>query len=149
VPDLILHVEQLAHAQDLPPPGYMTQQAAGIDLCAAVPASLTLAAGEFALIPTGLRVAIPAGYEGQVRPRSGLAARHGVTLLNSPGTIDADYRGEVCVVLINHGREPFTIARGDRVAQLLISPVAHVQIQVVAELDTTARGEGGFGHTGR
>jgi len=120
-----------------------------MDLRAAVAEPVTLSPGDFTLVPTGLRVAIPAGYEGQVRPRSGLAARHGVTLLNSPGTIDADYRGEVCVVLINHGREPFTVQRGDRIAQLLITPVAHAQVVIVEKLDETARGEGGFGHTGR
>jgi len=148
VPDLILRVEQLADAQDLPAPGYMTEQAAGMDLRAAVTAPTTLAPGEFVLVPTGIRVAIPAGYEGQVRPRSGLAAKHGVTMVNAPGTIDADYRGEVCVVLINHGREPFTVNRGDRIAQLLIAPVAHAQVELVEKLDNTARGEGGFGHTG-
>ncbi len=149
MPDLILRVEQLADAQDLPAPSYMTEQAAGMDLRAAVVAPVTLAPGEFALVPTGIRVAIPAGYEGQVRPRSGLAARHGVTMVNAPGTIDADYRGEVCVVLINHGREPFTVNRGDRIAQLLIAPVAHAQVELVERLDNTARGDGGFGHTGR
>lgn len=149
MPDVILRVEQLADAQDLPAPRYMTEQAAGMDLRAAVTTPTTLAPGEFALVPTGIRVAIPAGYEGQVRPRSGLAARHGVTMVNSPGTIDADYRGEVCVVLINHGREPFTVNRGDRIAQLLIAPVAHAQVELVEKFDNTARGEGGFGHTGR
>lgn len=147
--DLVFQVEQLADAQDLPAPRYMTEQAAGMDLRAAVTAPLTLAPGEFARVPTGIRVAVPAGHEGQVRPRSGLAARHGVTLLNCPGTVDADYRGEVCVVLINHGREPFTVQRGDRIAQLLITPVAHVEVTLVEKLDETARGEGGFGHTGR
>jgi dUTP pyrophosphatase len=149
VSDLVFQVEQLADAQDLPAPRYMTEQAAGMDLRAAVTAPLTLAPGEFARVPTGIRVAVPAGHEGQVRPRSGLAARHGVTLLNCPGTVDADYRGEVCVVLINHGREPFTVQRGDRIAQLLITPVAHVEVTLVEKLDETARGEGGFGHTGR
>jgi dUTP pyrophosphatase len=149
VSDLFLRVEQLAAAQDLPAPGYMTELAAGMDLRAAVASPTTLAPGEFALIPTGIRVAIPSGYEGQVRPRSGLAAKHGVTLLNAPGTIDADYRGEVCVVLINHGHAPFLVNRGDRIAQLLISPVAHAQVELVDKLDDTARGQGGFGHTGR
>lgn len=149
VPKLTLRVEQLPDARDLPAPRYMTEQAAGMDLRAAISAPLTLQPGEYALVTTGIRLAIPPGFEGQVRPRSGLAARHGVTLLNSPGTIDADYRGEVCVVLINHGQEPFTVQRGDRIAQLLISPIAHAQVEVVAKLDDTARGEGGFGHTGR
>jgi dUTP pyrophosphatase len=147
--DVILRLEQLPHARDLPVPRYMTEQAAGMDLCAAVTDPVTMAPGGYARIPTGLRIAVPRGFEGQVRPRSGLAARHGVTVLNAPGTVDTDYRGEVCVVLINHGREPFTITRGERIAQLLISPVAHAEIEVVDSLDTTARGAGGFGHTGR
>ncbi len=149
VPEVILRVEQLAAAQDLPAPGYMTERAAGMDLRAAVTSTTVVAPGEYVRIPTGVRVAIPAGYEGQVRPRSGLAAEHGVTLLNSPGTIDADYRGEVCVVLINHGREGFTVKRGDRVAQLVIAPVAQARVEVVEAVDKTSRGEGGFGHTGR
>ena len=149
LPDPILRVEQLAEARDLPAPSYMTERAAGLDLRAAVPSSTTLAPGEYLCLPTGIRVAIPTGYEGQLRPRSGLAAKHGVTLLNSPGTIDADYRGEVCVVLINHGRSPFTVNRGDRIAQLLIAPVAQAQVELVEELGNTTRGDGGFGHTGR
>ena len=147
--DLILRVEQLPHAQDLPLPEYMTEHAAGMDLRAAVEEPVTLAPGEFRAIPTGIRIAVPVGYEGQVRPRSGLAAKHGVTTLNSPGTIDADYRGEVRVILINHGREPFVIGRGERIAQLLIAPVCRAEIERVEVLDETARGEGGFGHTGR
>ncbi len=145
----ILRIQRLPNARDLPLPEYMSEQAAGMDLRAAVEAPVTLAPGERALIPTGIRVAVPAGHEAQVRPRSGLAARHGVTLLNSPGTVDADYRGEVRVVLVNHGREPFTVARGDRIAQLVIAPVARVAVEPVAELDETARGAGGFGHTGK
>ncbi|MCL5677041.1 MAG: dUTP diphosphatase, partial [Firmicutes bacterium] len=109
---------------------------------------LTLAPGERALVPTGIRIAIPTGYEAQVRPRSGLALRWGVTLLNSPGTIDADYRGEVQVILVNLGKEPFTLHRGDRVAQLVFAPVARAELAEVTELDETERGEGGFGHTG-
>ncbi len=120
-----------------------------MDLRAAVPDSLTLAPGEFALVPTGIRIALPPGYEAQVRPRSGLAARHGVTLVNTPGTIDPDYRGEVRVVLINHGKEPFVVRRGDRIAQLVISPIVRAQVELASELDETARGHGGFGHTGR
>ncbi len=127
----------------------MTQQAAGMDLRAAVSEPITLSSGAFAVVPTGIRVAIPPGFEGQVRPRSGLAARHGIGLVNSPGTIDADYRGEVCVVLINQGREPFVVSRGDRIAQLVIAPVARATIQLAEELDDTDRGSGGFGHTGR
>jgi dUTP pyrophosphatase len=126
----------------------MTDQAAGMDLRAAVRQPVSLSPGDFALIPTGIRIAVPPGCEGQVRPRSGLAARHGISLVNSPGTVDADYRGEVCVVLVNHGREPFVVNRGDRIAQLVICPVTRAQVMVVEELDETARGGGGFGHTG-
>jgi dUTP pyrophosphatase len=145
----VLYVEQLPEARDLPPPAYMSEQAAGLDLRAAVPEPIELAPGEFARIPTGIRIALPAGHEGQVRPRSGLAAKLGVTMVNAPGTIDADYRGEVCVVLINHGREPFRVTRGDRIAQLVVAPVARVRVEPVEALDTTERGAGGFGHTGQ
>ena len=127
----------------------MTEHAAGMDLRAAVAETVTLAAGAFAVVPTGIRVAIPIGFEGQVRPRSGLAATHGVTMVNAPGTIDADYRGEVRVVLINHGREPFVVNRGDRIAQLVIAPIARARVQLADGLDDTDRGSGGFGHTGR
>ena len=120
-----------------------------MDLRAALEESVSLAPGEHALIPTGLCLAIPSGYEGQVRPRSGLAARHGVTVLNSPGTIDADYRGEVKVILINHGQAPFVVERGERVAQLVLAQVAQLGIEAVESLDDTERGAGGFGHTGR
>jgi len=149
LPDIILRVEQLLEARDLPPPEYMTEQAAGMDLRAAVPEPITLAPGAFAVVPTGIRVAIPTGFEGQVRPRSGLAAKHGISVVNSPGTIDADYRGEVRVVLINLGREPFAVNRGDRIAQLVIAPVARATVQLAEDLDDTDRGSGGFGHTGR
>jgi dUTP pyrophosphatase len=149
LPDIILRVEQLLEARDLPPPEYMTEQAAGMDLRAAVPEPITLAPGAFAVVPTGIRVAIPTGFEGQVRPRSGLAAKHGISVVNSPGTIDADYRGEVRVVLINLGREPFAVNRGDRIAQLVIAPVARARVQLAEDLDDTDRGSGGFGHTGR
>ncbi len=149
MPRIILQVQQLPEARDLPPPEYMTEQAAGMDLRAAVPDPVLLSPGEFALIPTGIRIALPPGYEGQVRPRSGLAAKHGIGLVNSPGTIDADYRGEVCVVLINHGHRPFVIRRGERIAQLVIAPVVRAQVELVEELDDTARGSGGFGHTGQ
>lgn len=147
--ELVLRVEQLAEARDLPAPAHMSEHAAGIDLRAAVAAPRTLAPGEFAVVPTGIRISLPHGYEGQVRPRSGLAANHGVTLLNAPGTIDADYRGEVCVVLINHGNAPFEVRRGDRIAQLVVAPVTRVGVELVDELDQTPRGSGGFGHTGR
>ncbi len=149
MPHITLRVQQLPEARDLPPPEYMTKEAAGMDLRAAVAEPVLLSPGEFALIPTGIRLAIPSGYEGQVRPRSGLAAKYGIGLVNSPGTIDADYRGEVCVVLINHGQRPFIIRRGERIAQLVIAPVMQANIELVEELDDTARGSGGFGHTGQ
>ena len=147
--DLVLPIEQLAGARDLPAPQYMTEHAAGLDLRAAVDSPVTLAPGAFASIPTGIRIAVPLGWEAQVRPRSGLAAKHGVTVLNTPGTIDADYRGEVRAILINHGSAPFVVHRGDRVAQLVLAPVARVEVEISDRLDTTSRGQGGFGHTGR
>lgn len=128
-------------------PRYATAGSAGLDL-AAIEAT-TLAPGAFQAIGTGLALAIPPGYEGQVRPRSGLAARFGVTVLNAPGTLDSDYRGEVKVLLINHGSEPFSIQAGDRIAQLVLAEVARLPIRQVTQLDATERGEGGFGHTGR
>ena len=143
-------VTRLAHGADLPLPAYETAHAAGMDLRAAVPADepLTLRPGDRHAVPTGLAMAIPPGFEGQVRPRSGLALRHGVTCLNSPGTVDADYRGEVKVILINHGPEAFVVRRGDRIAQLLISPVVQASWREVESLDETQRGAGGFGSTG-
>ena len=129
-------------------PEYATSRAAGMDLRAHISQPLTLQPGERALIPTGLRMAIPPGYEGQVRPRSGLAIRHGISLLNSPGTIDADYRGEIKVIVANLGSEPVTINPGDRIAQLVIAPVVRAELVEVDELPETERGEGGFGHTG-
>jgi dUTP pyrophosphatase len=147
--DVTLLVERLEHGKDLPAPAYMTEHAAGMDLRAAVGEPVTLEPGRHALIPTGIRIAVPFGYEAQVRPRSGLAAKHGVTILNTPGTIDADYRGEVCVILVNHGRDSFVIARGDRIAQMVVAPVTRVQVQMTGKLDATARGDGGVGHTGR
>jgi dUTP pyrophosphatase len=145
-----VEVMRLPHAADLPLPEYQTEGAAGLDLLAAIPADapVTLAPRDYATIPTGLRIALPPGTEGQVRPRSGLAARHGVTLLNSPGTIDADYRGEIGVILINHGAEPFIVTRGMRVAQLVIAAVMQARIRLVSALPATARGAGGFGSTG-
>lgn len=143
---------QLPHGRDLPPPAYQTEHAAGMDLVAAVPedAPMVLAPGAYGMIPTGLVIALPPGFEAQVRPRSGLAAKFGVTALNSPGTIDADYRGEINVLLINHGREPFTIKRGERIAQMIVAPVTHATLVPAAgELSATARGTGGFGSTGR
>lgn len=127
----------------------MSERAAGLDLCAALDEAITLAPGASAAIGTGLAMAIPAGYEGQVRPRSGLAKNHQVTVLNAPGTIDSDYRGHCMVLLINHGREPFAIKTGDRIAQLVIAPVAQAELVEVDELDDTERGAGGFGSTGR
>lgn len=129
------------------PPQYMSEGAAGLDLCAALEAPVTLNPGEVRLIGTGFSIAIPSGYEGQIRPRSGLALRHRIGLLNSPGTIDADYRGEVGVILFNFGTEPYTVHDGDRIAQLVIAAVPRVQVVVVDRLDDTARGHGGFGHT--
>jgi dUTP pyrophosphatase len=146
-----LEVKQLPHAEGLPLPAYQSAEAAGMDLLAAVPeaAPVTIEPGAHALVPTGLIVALPSGYEAQVRPRSGLAARYGVTVLNAPGTIDADYRGEVSVLLINHGEAPFTIRRGERIAQMIIAPVVQVELVQVTALATTDRGSGGFGSTGR
>jgi dUTP pyrophosphatase len=126
----------------------MTEHAAGFDLAAAVPSPLVLKPGDIKLVPCGFSMAVPHGYEAQVRPRSGLSSKHGVTMINAPGTIDSDYRGEVHVPLINHGRLPFTIERGMRIAQMLILPVPAVEIIEVEELDETRRGKGGFGHTG-
>lgn len=135
--------------EDLPLPAYETEHAAGMDLRAAVTDPITIAPGKRALVPTGLRIALPEGYEAQVRPRSGLAIRHGITLPNAPGTIDADYRGEIQVILANHGEEPFTVHRGDRIAQMIIAPVTRAEWNLVKSLNETRRGQGGFGHTGR
>lgn len=129
-------------------PTYMTEYSAGADLCAAVPADLILAPGERALVPTGFACAVPPGYEAQIRPRSGLALRHGVTTLNAPGTIDADYRGPIGVILANLGRESFVVRRGDRIAQLIIAPVSRGSFTLSDELPATLRAEGGFGSTG-
>ena len=142
-----LRVARVAGTEDLPLPHYASEGAAGLDLRAAVSLPVVLGPGERALIPTGLRIAVPPGYEAQVRPRSGLALRHGIVLPNAPGTIDSDYRGEVQVILWNAGPEPFAVARGDRIAQLVIAPVAHVELEE-ADLDETPRGAGGFGSTG-
>jgi dUTP pyrophosphatase len=147
----MIEIRPLPHADGLPLPAYQSAHAAGLDLVAAVPenAPLVLAPGQYALVPTGLSIALPAGFEAQVRPRSGLAAKHGVTVLNAPGTVDADYRGEIGVLLINHGNEPFTIARGERIAQMVIASVVRAELVVVAALSQTDRGSGGFGSTGR
>lgn len=149
--EAIVKVVLLSHAEGLPLPAYQSEGAAGLDLVAATPVenTMTLCAGARALVPTGLTLELPAGFEAQVRPRSGLAYRHGITVLNSPGTIDSDYRGEVQVLLINHGDQPFTIRRGDRIAQLVVAPVTRAVLIEVQEATATARGAGGFGSTGK
>ena len=141
-------LQRLAHGTGLPLPDYATADAAGMDLVAAVTMPVTLAPGERGLVPTGLAIALPAGFEAQVRPRSGLALKHGVTLLNSPGTIDADYRGEIGVILVNLGQAPFTVERGTRIAQMVVAPVTRVSWAETVTLPETARGAGGFGSTG-
>ncbi len=145
-----IQILQLPHGAGLPLPAYQTAAAAGLDLIAAVPDGqpVTIAPGAYAMIPTGIALALPPGTEGQVRPRSGLAAKHGVTVLNSPGTIDADYRGEVNVLLVNHGKAPFLVERGMRIAQLVIASVALASVHIVEKLSETDRGSGGFGSTG-
>lgn len=145
-----IRVLRLPHTADLPLPAYQSALAAGLDLVAAVPAQtpITIAPGGRAMIPTGIAIALPRGHEGQIRPRSGLAARHGVTVLNAPGTIDADYRGEVQVILINHGTEPFVIERGMRIAQLVVARVERAKLIEVQTLDATERASGGMGSTG-
>ncbi|HXP97375.1 MAG TPA: dUTP diphosphatase [Telmatospirillum sp.] len=146
--EVSVQIERLAHAQDLPLPRYETEQAAGLDLLAAVEAAVTLAPGAFTLIPTGIKIALPADHEAQIRPRSGLAAKNGVTVLNSPGTIDADYRGEIKVILINHGPVAFVVSRGLRIAQMVIAPVARARWTECQALPESVRGSGGFGSTG-
>ena len=146
-----VEVQQLPHGAGLPLPAYQTSHAAGMDLLAAVPdsAPVILEPGKYAMVPTALSIALPDGYEAQVRPRSGLAAKHGITVLNSPGTIDADYRGEIAVILINHGSAAFTIKRGERIAQMVIAKVEQAELVVAGSLSETDRGAGGFGSTGR
>lgn len=141
-------LQRQAHAAELPLPAYATEHSAGMDLLAAISEPLTLEPGTRILIPTGIAIALPEGYEAQVRPRSGLALKHGVTVLNAPGTIDADYRGEIAVILINHGTEPFVIARGMRIAQMVIAPYTRASWENVDTLKISARGDGGFGSTG-
>jgi dUTP pyrophosphatase len=141
-------IQRLSHAQDLPLPAYATVGAAGLDLFAAVDKELVLAPGRHAAVPTGIAIALPEGFEAQVRPRSGLALRHGVTVLNAPGTVDSDYRGEVTAILINLGPEPFAIARGMKIAQLIVAAHSHVEWMETASLNSTPRGIGGFGSTG-
>ena len=143
-----VQIKRLPHGAGLPLPEYATPDSAGVDLVAAIGAELVLAPGDRMLVPTGLSIALPPGYEAQVRPRSGLALRNGVTVLNSPGTVDADYRGEVGVILVNLGREPYEIARGDRIAQMVVAPVTRVDWTEVDALPDSERGAGGFGSTG-
>ena len=143
-----VRIARLDGAHDLPLPAYQTPHSSGMDVYAAVAEPLVIQPGERALVPTGFAVAVPPGYEAQVRPRSGLALRHGVMLVNSPGTIDSDYRGPVAVIMLNGGAEPFVVRRGDRIAQMVIAPVCRAQLREVPAVDDTARGEGGFGHTG-
>ncbi len=148
--DITVALKPLDHAVGLKLPTYATTQSAGMDLTAALEEALELDSGERALIPTGLSIALPKGFEAQIRPRSGLAINHGVTVLNSPGTIDADYRGEIKVILINHGKEAFTIERGMRIAQMVVERYTHVNWKTVSELEENSeRGEGGFGSTGK
>lgn len=144
----IIALKQLPNAEGLELPYYATEHSAGMDLQAAIDEPVTLAAGESTLIKTGLSIALPAGFEAQIRPRSGLAFKSGITVLNSPGTIDADYRGEIGVILINHSKQDFVIERGMRIAQMVIAPYTRAEWQIVETLDETARGEGGFGSTG-
>ena len=145
---ITVKMKRLPGADGLPLPARMTSQSAGFDLAAAVPSPVVMTPGAIQLVPCGFAMAIPPGYEAQVRPRSGMATKYGITLVNSPGTIDADYRGEVNVALINHGRSPFVLERGMRIAQLVVTPVPPVRLEEVDDLDDTARGAGGFGHTG-
>lgn len=146
--DTPVAIRRLPHGADFPLPAYATGASAGLDLFAAVARSVELKPGEHDLIPTGIAIALPADREAQIRPRSGLAARHGVTVLNSPGTIDADYRGEISIILINHGKEAFTVEPGMRIAQMVVAPVSRIAWQEVDDLPTSERGSGGFGSTG-
>ena len=147
-PSVAVAITRLPHGADLPLPEYATAGAAGMDLLAAIAEPLSIAPGERVRVPAGIAIALPEGFEAQVRSRSGLAFKHGIACLNAPGTIDADYRGEVAVLLINHGREPFAVTRGMRIAQLVVAPVATARWHKVAALPDTARGAGGFGSTG-
>lgn len=141
-------VERLPGTEDLPLPRYMTKFSAGLDICAAVIGELIIEPGKRVIVPTGLVISLPEGYEAEIRPRSGLAIKNGITLINSPGTIDADYRGEIKILLINFGEEPFTVKRGDRIAQMVVHQVCRVLWDTEMTVDETPRGDGGFGHTG-
>jgi dUTP pyrophosphatase len=143
-----LKIKRKEGCDDLPLPGYMSPAASGMDLYAAVESPTVVAINEIKLIPTGIYIALPFGYEAQVRPRSGLALKYGITLVNSPGTIDSDYRGEIGIILCNQGKDKFVVERGMRIAQLVVQPVVHAELEEVIDLDETHRGEGGFGHTG-
>jgi len=145
---VILKVKRLGNNTNVPLPSYQSDGSSGLDLCAAVSNNLTLQPGDIKLIPTGLSISLPEGYEAQIRPRSGLALRYGLGFVNAPGTIDADYRGEIGVIAINWGKKPLTIKRGERIAQMVIHTVSRAIVEEVNELDTTSRGEGGFGHSG-
>lgn len=145
----IVQIKQLENAKGLPMPHYATKQSAGLDLPAAIEDNIIIKAGEAKIIPTGIAIALPSGFEAQIRPRSGLAAKHSITVLNSPGTIDADYRGEVKALLINHSKEDFTITRGMRIAQMVITKYEHVKFDEVQSLEETQRGSSGFGSTGK
>ena len=145
---LVVHITPLSNSEGIPIPHYQTEHSAGVDLYAALSAETVIEAGAWKLVPTGIAIAIPEGYEGQVRPRSGLALKHGIGMLNAPGTIDADYRGEVGIILFNFSDKPFTIHRGDRIAQLVFAKLEKAKLVKVDVLSETARGSGGFGHTG-
>jgi len=142
------YITQTDDAKDLPLPSYMTEGSAGMDLFANVHEPAVIKPGEIKLIPTGIRIALPRNYEAQIRPRSGLALKHGISLVNSPGTVDSDYRGVIGVIAINHGKEAFTVNRGERIAQMVVNKVERMGFKVTEDLDTTGRGDGGFGHTG-
>ncbi len=146
---ITIEIKRCPGCDDVPLPRYMTEHAAGMDICAAVPEPVVLEPGRRALVPAGFSIALPPGFEAQIRPRSGLAINHGIGLLNAPGTIDADYRGEVKIIMVNHGHEPFTIKRGERIAQMVIGRVVSASWSEVGELTATVRDSGGFGHTGR
>ena len=145
--EIEVQIQRLPGHDEVPLPRYMTTHAAGMDIHAAVSEEVVVLPGERRMIPTGLAVALPVGFEAEIRPRSGLAAKYGVTLANSPGTVDADYRGEIGIILINHGRDPFRVRRGDRIAQMVVHPVSRVAWVTCSQLESTPRGDGGFGHT--
>ena len=148
VDEISVNMEILEHGMNLPIPEYQTKESSGMDLHAAIEEDLEIKSGDKVIIPTGIALAIPQGYEAQIRPRSGLAAKHNITVLNTPGTIDSDYRGEIKAIIINHGRDKYTVKRGDRIAQIIFSPIARAKIKSVSKLSETIRGEGGFGSTG-